>query len=118
MNIAFSFLLLFFLSVNSLSRANQFVSGGENPQTAQDCVGDCIEEPNPALPFSTLISSKSLCELGYPSSNVCKSVDKKDIIDCKNLEKPIHLDAVDFLAGCTTGLFNSVKDLIGFVWTV
>lgn len=51
-------------------------------------------------------------------SEVCKDVPKKDLLKCSSPDKAMYADAWDFIKGCGKGVFNSVKDLLTFLWDI
>ena len=60
---------------------------------------------------------KTFCET-VTSSEICKNVEKKDLLNCDQPEESKEFDTFDFLAGCTTGLFDGVKAILKFMWDV
>lgn len=58
---------------------------------------------------------KYFCEV-ITNSEICKSQKKEDLLNCSNFEESREFDVIDFFAGCTTGLFNSAKELLSFIW--
>ena len=96
--------LLFILTFISLNgTAQEFVGQGENDPSFED--------------FS-ITQDKISCQKKQ-LSDVCKSVkNKANLIDCNNLPESRNLNPVAFLAGCSTGLFDSVWEMIKFVWDV
>ena len=62
-------------------------------------------------------SLKFLCET-VTMSSACESVDKQDKLDCNNPSQSKEFDTIDFFAGCSVGLFDSVTELLSFVWDV
>ncbi len=63
------------------------------------------------------IHTKGICEV-ITQSKTCKSVDKKNLMNCDNLIDSTSFDTFSLLAGCSIGLFNAVKGLLSFVWNV
>ncbi|EQC47295.1 hypothetical protein [Bacteriovorax sp. Seq25_V] len=58
---------------------------------------------------------KFFCDV-VTKSEVCQTQKKEDLLNCSNFEESKEFDVIDFLAGCTTGLFNSAKELLSFIW--
>ncbi len=64
------------------------------------------------------INKKGICEV-IIASKTCKSVENKsDLMDCDNLNETTSFDPYSLLAGCSIGLFNSMKELMSFLWNV
>lgn len=70
---------------------------------------------NQAPPLSGKL--KFMCNI-VNSSRICKKLKPEDRINCNNVNDSRQFDVIDFFAGCTTGLFDSVTQLISFVWKV
>ena len=58
---------------------------------------------------------KHFCEV-VVSSPICAAVDDEDKLQCTNMDESRSFDTIDFLAGCTEGLFNSARELLSFLW--
>lgn len=57
-----------------------------------------------------------MCQI-VTSSNACKDLEKEDLLNCKNYNDSKEFDAIDFFAGCTTGFFDSISELLSFIWS-
>ena len=60
---------------------------------------------------------KTFCET-VTSSEICKNVEKKDLLKCDRPDESKEFDTFDFLSGCATGLFDGVKAILKFMWDV
>ena len=58
-----------------------------------------------------------LCET-VTTSSACEAVEKEDRLDCSNPSQSKEFDTIDFFAGCAVGLFDSVTELLSFIWDV
>lgn len=60
---------------------------------------------------------RSFCQV-VMATDVCKSVEKADLVNCDHYGATTDFNVVEFLSGCTTGLFDSAKELLKFIWNV
>ena len=60
---------------------------------------------------------KAFCET-VTSSEICKNVEKKDLLNCDRPDESKEFDTFDFITGCATGLFDGVKAILKFMWDV
>lgn len=72
---------------------------------------ECTSFSKPPLGNET----EFMCDI-VTSSEHCKGVEKNDLLNCSDLNDSKDFDVIEFLAGCTTGLFDSVKALLSFIW--
>jgi hypothetical protein len=54
------------------------------------------------------------CEV-VVKSDACKDVPASDLRNCNRAQSPLA-EGIDFIKGCATGVFNSVRDLMSFLW--
>ena len=60
----------------------------------------------------------TFCEI-IVASEICQAIENKDdLLQCNDFSRSKSLNPIEFLAGCTEGLFDSVGEIISFVWEV
>jgi len=59
----------------------------------------------------------SMCEI-IKESSLCRSVNEEDLRECNLKKEGAITSSLDLLSGCAKGLFDSVSELLGFIWSV
>ena len=68
------------------------------------------------LPHNTLIdNAKDLCEAAV-ASPACQELDENQRMDCETEQPSEALNFWHFAKGCGSGVFQSVKAFLGFIW--
>ena len=77
-----------------------------------------FEESCSNMIFSSLDNaSRTFCE-AVVSSEVCQSVEKKDLMNCAQYEESKDLSVVELLKGCGYGVLNTTKQIVSFIWSM
>lgn len=58
---------------------------------------------------------KLFCEI-VTKSDTCQGIDENDLRNCQDRDSNILNSGIDVIVGCAKGLFNSVKELLSFLW--
>ena len=60
----------------------------------------------------------TFCEI-IVASEICQAIeDKDDLLQCNDFSRSKSLNPIEFLAGCTEGLFDSLREILSFVWEI
>ena len=63
-------------------------------------------------------SLEQICNI-VVNSKECKDVEpKEDLLDCSRPEESKNFDTLDFIIGCSQGLWNTVVEFFNFLWTI
>lgn len=99
------FLLLFCFSLNAVFAQDE---------TRNLIKNDCFKQTNIELGTSIY----GLCDV-VVKSDLCKDLPPEDLLNCKKISTGIpDKNAWSFIKGCATGVFESVKDMLSFIWDV
>ena len=113
---------------NSLSEnEREGISGSELLQNLKDTgqlgifdepAVSVFEKSCSSMTFASLDNaSRTFCE-AVVSSEVCQSVEEKDLMDCTQYEESKELSGMEFLRGCGSGAAKSVVEIVRFVWEI
>lgn len=58
---------------------------------------------------------KLFCEV-VTKSDTCQDIEVNDLRNCQDPQSNILNSGIDVIVGCAKGLFNSVKELLAFLW--
>lgn len=97
--------------ISSLEESDQI--GFFDKPAADIFLSQCNSLQKPALDNEI----KMFCDV-VVHSDVCQEVKEEDLMNCSDIKASRDFDVIKFFKGCTTGLFDSVKELIAFVWDV
>jgi len=75
------------------------------------------DECNPHSSFTLDQSAQNICQVVI-NSELCEDVPKEDRINCTIVENSTESSTWNYIKGCVKGAFNSVKEILAFIWDV